>query len=54
MLDCVKNNSDFNNAKLAILYYGRRQMKKAEEYIALIKDDAYRQETDMSIHELVD
>jgi hypothetical protein len=48
------SNINTNCARLAILYANRGDTRKSEEYLALIEDDQYRQETDMFIHERVD
>jgi hypothetical protein len=46
-------DTDSNHAELALLYSGRGDTKKSEEYLTLIKDDVYRQEILLSIHELI-
>jgi hypothetical protein len=54
MIEFVETDPDFNYRKLAVLYFDRGDTKKSDEYLALIKDDQYREETDMFIHELID
>jgi hypothetical protein len=53
LLEHLQADPDFNNGKLAVLYYDRGDIRKSEEHLALIKNNEYHQETAMLIHELV-
>jgi hypothetical protein len=53
-LKVMRESPDYNNAMLALLYAGREDNKRADEYLELIKDSDYRQDYILLIHELVD
>jgi hypothetical protein len=52
LLELIGDDPDFNNGKLAVLYYDRGDIRKSEEHLALIKNNEYRQETAMLIYEI--
>jgi hypothetical protein len=54
LLKDMESSPDYNNAKLALLYGGRGNYKKADEYLDLIKDEEYRRDFMLLIHESVD
>jgi hypothetical protein len=50
LLEMFERNPDSNNGNLA-LFYADRDIKKAKEYLALIKNKEYRQDIALTMSE---